>query len=129
MTTKSRRRILKGLGLTLPAVWARPVVEAVVLPAHAQTSAPGTGTPVTCGVPEGCYIFEGGSFSWPGGTGPFFDVPFYDNSECFGTSIGTASVVVAESEAEAATALTCTAPDEIPTDPAPPGGCNFFGCG
>lgn len=128
MTTKSRRRVLKGLGLALPAAWARPVVETVVLPAHAQTS---SNAPATdgCDASEGCYIFEGGSFSWPGGAGPFFDVPFYENSECFGTSIGAASVVVATSEAEAASALTCTAPDEIPTDPAPPEGCSFFGCG
>ena len=36
--SNSRRNILKGLGITLPATWLSPVVETVVLPVHAQTS-------------------------------------------------------------------------------------------
>ena len=38
MTKQSRRKVLKGLAVTLPAVWATPLVESVVLPAHANTS-------------------------------------------------------------------------------------------
>lgn len=38
MTRQSRRRVLKGLAVTLPATWATPMVKSVLLPAHAQTS-------------------------------------------------------------------------------------------
>ena len=51
---KGRRDVLKGgvvvggaavaAALTLPKKWTRPLVEAVVVPAHAQTS-PGAPTP------------------------------------------------------------------------------------
>lgn len=44
MTEKHRRRILKSLAVTLPAVWTPPLVRSVVLPAHAQTSS----LPLTC---------------------------------------------------------------------------------
>ncbi len=48
MSDKTRRKLLKSLaagsgaviaGKTLPEHWSRPVIESVVLPAHAQTSA------------------------------------------------------------------------------------------
>ena len=39
MKQKSRRKVLKGLAVTLPATWVTPIVEGVILPAHAQTSA------------------------------------------------------------------------------------------
>ena len=47
--TKSRRKLLKSIALgggaiavgkTLPQSWTRPVVESVMLPAHAQASVP-----------------------------------------------------------------------------------------
>lgn len=38
MAEKSRRKLLKGLGISIPTVWAAPIIEAVLLPAHAQTS-------------------------------------------------------------------------------------------
>lgn len=47
MTTESKRKLLKSIamgtgaviaGKSLPESWSRPVVEAVLLPAHAQTS-------------------------------------------------------------------------------------------
>jgi len=38
MNNETRRSLLKGLALTLPVAWTRPVVESVVLPAHAQAS-------------------------------------------------------------------------------------------
>jgi len=51
---EARRNVLKGgvvvggaavaAALTLPRKWTRPLVEAVVVPAHAQTS-PGAPTP------------------------------------------------------------------------------------
>ncbi len=46
MNKKTRRNVLKGLAVTLPATWAKPVVNSVVLPAHG-------GTTLTC--PAGCY--------------------------------------------------------------------------
>ena len=38
MTHNSRRKVLKGIAVTLPAVWTVPVVESVILPVHAGTS-------------------------------------------------------------------------------------------
>lgn len=38
MTRKSRRKVLKDLAITLPAAWSTPMVESIILPAHAQTS-------------------------------------------------------------------------------------------
>ncbi len=38
MTQQPRRKVLKGLAITLPTAWATPVVESVILPAHAETS-------------------------------------------------------------------------------------------
>ncbi|MDA9983328.1 hypothetical protein N9H39_11535 [Gammaproteobacteria bacterium] len=41
MTKESRRNVLKGLAVTVPAVWATPVVESIILPAHAGISCGG----------------------------------------------------------------------------------------
>jgi hypothetical protein len=41
MTQKSRRKVLKGLAITMPAIWVTPVVESVILPAHAGTDMSG----------------------------------------------------------------------------------------
>lgn len=38
MAHNPRRNALKSLGVILPAAWATPLVESVILPAHAQTS-------------------------------------------------------------------------------------------
>jgi len=35
---ETRRKLLKGLAVTIPAAWTRPIVESVVLPAHAVTT-------------------------------------------------------------------------------------------
>ena len=43
MPEKGRRKLLKGISVTLPAVWLTPVVESVILPAHAGTSQGGGG--------------------------------------------------------------------------------------
>jgi len=47
MNKKHRRRAIKGLMLSLPAVWTKPIVNSIVLPAHAQTSADSGPEPVT----------------------------------------------------------------------------------
>jgi hypothetical protein len=44
MSKKSRREVLKGIAVGAPVVWAKPVVDSVVLPVHADTS-PQTGSP------------------------------------------------------------------------------------
>lgn len=38
MTQESRRRALKGLAITVPATWTAPIINSVILPAHAQMS-------------------------------------------------------------------------------------------
>ena len=38
MNKKSRRNVLKGLAVGAPIVWAKPVVDSVLLPAHALSS-------------------------------------------------------------------------------------------
>lgn len=38
MANKTRRQALKGLFITAPAVWTTPIVNSIILPAHAQTS-------------------------------------------------------------------------------------------
>ena len=41
----SRRNLLKCLGISIPTAWAAPIIEAIMLPAHAQT----TGGAAPCG--------------------------------------------------------------------------------
>jgi hypothetical protein len=48
MSRSSRRTLLKGIALTLPAAWSAPIVRSVVLPAHAQTS----------GIENGIFTFQ-----------------------------------------------------------------------
>ena len=38
MAEKSRRKLIKGLGISIPTAWAAPIIEAVILPVHAATS-------------------------------------------------------------------------------------------
>ena len=38
MSEKNRRKALKALAVGAPAIWAKPVVDSVVIPAHAVTS-------------------------------------------------------------------------------------------
>ena len=38
---KNRRKALKAIAVSAPAVWAKPVVDSIVLPAHAATSCNG----------------------------------------------------------------------------------------
>lgn len=123
---RSRRMLLKGLAVTLPAAWSRPVVEAVVLPAHAQTS------PGTCSAETGCYrlTVSGRSFTWPGGTGPFVVNVFADADCNEDPGASQQPVVVAVNTAAAAALLSCPlglAAAEVPTFPAL-SGCGFFSC-
>ena len=87
MESVSRRRLLKQIGVAgavtgaaamLPAKWAKPVVDKVLVPAHAQTSPTTTPTPTT--TPEGpCTVYEIGD------TGPGGGLVFYtSNGGCSG---------------------------------------------
>lgn len=137
MTHPTRRTLLKGLAAAFPAAfpaaWTPPVVQSVVLPAHAQTSAPTsqpTGSGSGCGADQGCYIFAGSSFFWPGGQGPF-PVEFFEigNMTCDETgSAGSQQGVVAASMDEAVELVDCEGVVLFATDPPLPDGCDFFFC-
>lgn len=131
MNDKVRRRVLKDLTLSLPAAWSAPIVAAIVLPAHAQTSAL-TSVPSACGSEGGCYLIPGfdSSFLWPGGTGPFFvDLFSFTDPTCTDSPIGTVQVVVADDKEVAADLLVCTEDQlvaDLPT--VPPSDCSLYVC-
>jgi hypothetical protein len=54
MNEKSRRNILKGLAVGTPMVWAKPVVESVMLPAHAESTINPAPPPTPCDF-SGCF--------------------------------------------------------------------------
>lgn len=130
MTQKSRRTLLKGLAVTLPAAWSRPIVESVVLPAHAQTS-----EPEGCSADAACYSYAAGgsgrSFNWPGGGGAR-TLDIIDGRSCDDSPVATAAVVLAASQAEAESLVSCDGAGQvllqIATEPPAPDGCNFFVC-
>ncbi len=73
MNKKSRRNILKGLAVGAPAVWAKPVVDSIVLPAHGATTG-GAGCLQYSTTPN-WVDFNGGNYI-PGGSARYTD------SEC-----------------------------------------------
>jgi hypothetical protein len=128
VSKESRRKLLKGLAVTLPAAWTTPLVESIVLPAHAETS------PGDCSAPADCYAFQANlddwSFEWPGGPGPEV-VDIYEGRECSGEPIPVdREVVVAESLEAAQEILTCSFGEvfEIETVPPLDNGCSFYLC-
>ncbi len=114
----------------MPAAWSRPIVESVVLPAHAQTS-----EPEGCSADAGCYsyVFGGStsSFNWPGGGGAQ-TLDIIDGGSCDDSPVDTTAVVLAESQAEAESLATCDGAGEVliqvTTEPPAPDGCSFFIC-
>jgi hypothetical protein len=126
LSQESRRKLLKGLALALPAAWTTPVVESIVLPAHAQTSP-------ACDAPPGCYDIPefAQSFDWPGGAGPE-TVDVFEELGCEGDPFVTQpQIVVADSLEAAQNALGCEGglvAQEFETDPPLAGGCSFFAC-
>lgn len=136
----SRRTVLASLAAgvlvtALPPRWKQPAVEAVLLPAHAQTSAQPadaqTSAQPGCGAPTGCYSVTtfNRSFSWPGGTGPFEVTVYHGTDDCSGSETEPDLVVVAASAAEAQALCDCESegqPELLPTTPALPEGCSFF---
>lgn len=120
MAQKSRRKLLKGLGISIPTVWAAPIIDAVLLPAHAQTTG-------GCSLPEGCFEVEGipdRFFKWPGGGGVAENVPFFVK-DCDGKPIGFDRVVLAHNIVEAANLLGTNASTLHPSPEGAPD-CNFY---
>lgn len=130
MSKTNRRRMLKGLALSVPAAWTAPLVKSVVLPAHAQTSG--------C-APEGCYLVgtssaaeAGTHFYWPGGTGP--ETVFGRNFECDPDSVDTRApsltIVATTTVEEAISLLDCSDGFAVTTFDTTPAlsGCYFFTC-
>ncbi len=97
---KSRRTFLQGLAIAAPAAWTRPLVESVVLPAHATTTG--------CG---DCYPYDFGSVEWiPGNPGI---VNFYSTSDCSGSPGYSSPGVEAATEEEATSIVECNPGDGI----------------
>jgi len=123
----SRRNLFTVLGLAatagFPAKWTRPVVDAVLLPAHSATSG--------CIASPGCYLTDiGDSFLWPGGgPGPLTVPLFYDPSACpTGTPNTTIDIVIASSSAEASNLFGGGPVQELILEVGPslPSGCMLY---
>jgi hypothetical protein len=124
-----RRRVLRalvaGAGATvlLPEKWGKPIVDRIIVPAHAQAT-------VSCVAPAGCYALDGEDFSffWAGGQGPWV-VSFFPGDTCTGPEpSGEQRYVVASSQEEAAVLLGIPALIAVlvNTLPAPSASCNFY---
>ena len=119
MIRRSRRRVLKGVAVSLPVSWATPVVQLVATPVHAQTS--------ECDLFDNCYgAGEYGTFFWPGGGG-VQNVPFWAPApdSCFGEPDRYVDVAAARSEGDARSMLGCGAVIEVNL---PGQECNLFFC-
>ena len=153
---KNRRKllttslILGGLGATkgVPSSWTKPLVQSIVLPAHALTTDPVVTTPAPqttittqppamSTAPAGCYnvtsqFLDGASFFWMGGhdESPLY----YDSPNCDGGDIANIRTVVAASRDEAVATLGQQCLDEgsdlviQDTNPALENGLNFYIC-
>jgi hypothetical protein len=131
MSNNPRRKLLKSIavgssvfvtGKSLPNSWKRPVVDSVILPAHAQTSVP-------CSAPPGCFDFNGDAFYWPGGgQGPFNVAVYFAAAACgpSGTPDTTLDVVIAANSLEASSLFGGGPVVALVTTPPAPAGCTFF---
>jgi len=105
----SRRKLLKSIaagsgaivaGKSMPNSWSKPVVDSVVLPAHAETT---TLPPTPC---SGCfdYFVDGSSVKYTQGTYPAGAIEVYfESPDCSGTPDYVVKAVEADSLAEAET--------------------------
>lgn len=115
--SKPRRKLLRTLaagsgvvltGTSLPDKWSRPVVDSVVLPAHAQTTGqddkPRGDPEPTCS--GGCFERTDtvGSVFWNTDTET---VEFFGSTDCSGNSFYSSTAVVANSPSEAEPNLPC----------------------
>jgi hypothetical protein len=131
-----RRELLKVLSVAgaAGAVWKKPVVDSVALPAHADTTATPSPTPTpSCG---GCYnLLSGQSMLFPEGVSPGIhsNVIIYDSPDCSGNiELTTAGAVLATDITEAQAIMDvpgsvwtgCTAVELSTNDSM----CNLYGC-
>ena len=93
MNKNLRRNLLKGVAVSAPAVWAKPVVNSVLLPVHASTSC-------------GCEEFGSGPNSrrFVAGSFPTGELLVYNGvTNCSGDPTMTHNVVEASDADEAVT--------------------------
>ena len=122
-TGDSRRRLLKSIaagsgavvaGKSMPNSWSKPVIDSVVLPAHAETTDDTGSNPTTTVAPtttpatpcSGCfdYFIAGSSVRYIQGTYPAGTVEVYmEFPDCSGTPDAVVQAVEADSLAEAQT--------------------------
>ena len=125
---QKRRRLITGSAVAMgaaafaPAAWKKPVVDKLIVPAHAQGSV-GAGLyvfPIADGEDN---ILDQGSFVWPGGTGPE-TVELYVGTSASGEVLGeNAEFILASIGSE------FTGFEDVRSDnwtPAPPAGLVFF---
>ena len=134
MSQSCRRKVLKGLTLSgaagSSAMWFKPVVQSLSLPAHAKTTATEQEADPTCGDP-GCYNISGDrSFIWPGGTG--VNTVSVESAPCGEVSAGafTRTYVIAETPGIAEGLLGCENFEPVTLEPTSPSlpACNFYYC-
>ena len=73
-----KRNLLKVITVAgaTGAVWQKPVVDAVMLPAHAETSGCSLASGTDCFRVIAGNDFGSSRINWPGGAGPHFDVTY-----------------------------------------------------
>ena len=84
MKKNDRRKALKALAVGAPAVWAKPVVDGVVLPAHAATTCP------DCFPSGDGYVSL--TYIEPCGDTQRWALSSYDDPECKNLNVGDAVV-------------------------------------
>lgn len=104
MSDSSRRKLLKSIaagsgaivaGKNLPESWSRPVVDSVMLPAHAQTSP----QPPAC---SGCFLVNQSiSNRYTSGTFPEGTIEVFNSTDCSGGISATIQTVEAVTQQEA----------------------------
>ena len=60
MNMQPRRNILKGLAVGVPVIWTKPIVDFVLLPAHAQSSGFSCGPFQFCGQDDAVFLISDG---------------------------------------------------------------------
>ena len=83
MKDDKRRKALKAIAIGAPAVWAKPMVNSVMLPAHGSMTHGSMSCPECVANPD-----DGGNCWIAMSAGIFTSISGYDNSGCSGQAIG-----------------------------------------